>query len=98
MPFNDDSEQSKVVDELIAILSKNLEHAESRDRLTKIARSEHSGDCALGSVPACTCGKREAEDFLSKDHDHSEVIHGKSRQTDRYPDGCLVNPNFKLGD
>lgn len=25
-----------------------------------------------------------------KVHDHSRVIHGRSPQTDRYPDGCLV--------
>lgn len=27
-----------------------------------------------------------------KAHDHSSVIHGRSHQTDIYPDGSLVNP------
>lgn len=31
-----------------------------------------------------------------KVHDHSEVLRGRSRQTDRYPDGCLVLPWPKL--
>ena len=36
------------------------------------------------------CG-RKANDS----HDHSRVIHGRSSQTDRYPDGCLVNAGRK---
>ncbi|MCR4276029.1 MAG: hypothetical protein NUV90_01460 [Candidatus Parcubacteria bacterium] len=26
-------------------------------------------------------------------HDHSRVVHGRSHQTDRYPDGCPVRPD-----
>lgn len=32
-----------------------------------------------------------------KKHDHSRVLHGRSYQTDIYPDGSLVNPYPKLG-
>jgi len=31
-----------------------------------------------------------------KKHDHSYVIHGRSPQTDKYPDGCLVHPDWTL--
>jgi len=33
---------------------------------------------------------------MEKEHDHSRVIHGRSPQTDRYPDGCLVHPKPSL--
>lgn len=84
MPFNDDLDLSPNDDE-------------SRAELARIAKGEHSSDCALGAVPACTCGKREAEEFFSKFHNHSQVIHGRSQQTDVYPDGCLVHPDWQLG-
>lgn len=98
MSFNDDLEQSNKVDGLIANLSINPNDEESRAELKRIAKAKHNHDCALGSVPACTCGKREAEEFFKPPaHDHSQVIHGRSPQTDRFPDGCLVNPDWQLG-
>lgn len=30
-----------------------------------IARLDHAHDCALGSVPACTCGVRNAKEILN---------------------------------
>lgn len=29
-------------------------------------------------------------DRNQKKHDHSSIIHGRSHQTDKYPDGCMV--------
>jgi len=34
------------------------------EELKEIVDSGHAPDCALGSVPACTCGLREAREIL----------------------------------
>lgn len=36
------------------------DHVEKLRRLAVL----HQSDCALGAVPACTCGMQEAENFL----------------------------------
>lgn len=44
------------------------------------------------------CSRRISGNCVAeRRHDHSRVIHGRSHQTDRYPDGCLVHPNYQLG-
>ena len=57
--------QSKLVENLI----KKAEGDDAVDlevvtTLRVVAHQEHANGCALGAVPACTCGKREATDFI----------------------------------
>lgn len=43
----------------------------------KISKLDHTSDCALGAVPACTCGLSEARDFLKKHK--KQGFYGKSK-------------------
>ena len=62
-------EQSALVEELNAECLASMgsqEFGPLFDKLQKIARSDHAYDCALGAVPACTCGVREAQEYVAK--------------------------------
>lgn len=57
--------QSKLVESLIQkTKGDDVVDVEVITTLRTIAHQEHINGCALGAVPACTCGKREAIDFI----------------------------------
>ncbi|MDP2665694.1 MAG: hypothetical protein Q8P23_03635 [bacterium] len=52
-----------------------------------------AGDVPCGLDADDVCALNPDGSLMLTRHNHSEVIHGRSHQTDRYPDGCLVHPN-----
>jgi len=56
--------------ERVLMMKSKIERLEEQKKsllseLKKIVDSSHTPDCALGSVPACTCGIREAREILA---------------------------------
>jgi hypothetical protein len=71
----DDEAQSKEVERLLGQVSvTDGAENESIQVLRTISKAEHARGCALGAVPACTCGKREAEEFMMKYDEVTRVI------------------------
>jgi len=58
--------------QMIDLFNSSEHHPEWREQILpdiiiyfkKISKLDHTPDCALGAVPACTCGLKEAQDFL----------------------------------
>ena len=63
-----------------------MKHLDSRyedkdviSELQKLVRGGHHSDCAMGAVPACTCGLREAELYLELVDRFFELDYERSR-------------------
>lgn len=69
-PTAEEEVRSMKVENMIALYDCYEEDGQEEvlEYLRKIVKLSHTPDCALGAVPACTCGIREAEDFL-KEHE-----------------------------
>lgn len=64
-----DNERRHILTETILIFlevshQKDSAASQELEKIREIAR-EHGRDCALGSVPACTCFAKEAQNFLA---------------------------------
>lgn len=76
----------------------NIEHKELHDKTCVIKKSgvqSISGDSYLAEKVlrlklTITIEKCELVDDKKREHDHSKIIHGHSKYTDKYVDGCLV--------
>jgi len=55
--------------EIIEKAKKTKDKSRAIAELRTIVRLGHSDDCDLGSVPACTCGKRDAAEILKENFD-----------------------------
>lgn len=55
-----------------------------------------AGDVPPGLDADDVCALNPDGSLMLTRHDHSRVIHGRCHQTDRYPDSCLVYPDWKL--
>ena len=60
---SDERGQIVRVQDLIMYVLEGFGTQRMIDELRSFTR-DHHGDCALGSVPACTCGLVEARNFL----------------------------------
>lgn len=59
---NNDSNQLKKVTGLVMTILEGFGSREMLEELERIGR-DCLPDCARGSVPACTCGSKEAQNF-----------------------------------
>lgn len=84
--------------ELVANLIKQTKIPKNHDVIIVAWRKLLQRTCRIdssGMERDLLAQKQEAETETvekTKEHDHSRVIHGRSPRTDKYPDGCLVNP------
>ncbi len=70
-PTEEEEVRSLKVDHMISLFDAFPEEEQKSvlKELEKISKFEHTEDCALGSVPTCTCGIADAKEFL-KVHDY----------------------------
>jgi hypothetical protein len=61
---------SEPIGQIMALIMTICEGHATHDRVERLRQKslEHGPDCALGSAPACTCGKTEAENFVGLFH------------------------------
>lgn len=50
----------------------------------------------MENSPENTLNSQKDAENVPREHNHSFIIHGRTHQTDIYPDGCLVHPEWQL--
>lgn len=59
-----DNQYEKVAGLIMVHLESGCTNENIFSKLKEIINSDHSDDCAIGSVPACTCGLVEARAYV----------------------------------